>query len=360
MFKKNVGKSVFSCFVTLLPMIFGFVVWNDLPGTVATHWGVDGVADGFGSKVFAVVGIPLVLLAVQVLMLLFMSFSKEAKTQNPKILAVTYWIIPVLSVLVNGITYAVALKKEFEYMLLMPILVGLLFVVLGNYLPKTNQNHSLGIKLLWTFANQENWNKTHRFGGKIWVLCGLVLWFSALLPTTAMAWVAITTILVAVLIPTIYSFVLYKNHQKQGIAYDFSARKVDKVARKITAILVPIILLGTLFLMFTGNVTVEYGDTSFTVSATYGNDLTVEYTAIDNLEYRETLDVGSRVLGFASAKLSHGTFQNKEFGNYSLFAYTGKSGAVVLTVDQNTLVIVGKTPAETKEIYQKLLTKTNL
>ena len=358
MFKKNVGKSVFSCFVTLLPMIFGFAVWTDLPATMATHWGADGVADGFGYKVFAVVGIPLVLLAVQVLMLLFLSFSKEAKTQNPKILAVTYWIIPVLSVLVNGITYAVALKKEFEYVLLMPLLLGALFVVLGNYLPKTNQNHSIGIKLPWTFANEENWNKTHRLGGKTWVLCGLVLWFSALLPTTAMAFVAITTILAAVLIPTVYSFVLYKNHQRKGVAYDFSVRKVDKITRNITAIVVPVILLGTLFLMFTGNITVEYGETSFTVSATYGNDLTVEYAAIDNIEYRETFDAGSRILGFGSARLSHGTFQNKEFGTYTLFAYTGKAGAVVLTVDENTLVIVGKTPTETKELYQTLVTKT--
>ncbi len=359
MFKKNIGKSIFSCIVTLLPMVFGFVMWNRLPDSMATHWGADGNVDGVGSKVFAVVGLPLILLLVHVLLLLFLSLSKEAKTQNQKVLSMCYWIIPILSVFVNGITYAAALEKEFEFVLLMPILFGALFLFIGNYLPKTRQNHSLGIKLPWTFGNEENWNKTHRFGGKVWAVCGLVLWFGALLPTVVMVWVAVATIFAAVIIPTVYSYTLYKKHQKQGVVYDAPTfKKTDKIAFRITVIVVPLILIGVMVLMFTGNIGVQYNDVSFTITATYWNDLTVEYDAIDSIEFRETFKAGTRTYGFASARLSLGKFQNEEVGHYTRFAYTGKPGAVVLTVDENTLVIVGKTSAETKEIYQTLLTKT--
>ncbi len=357
MFKKNIGKSILSSVVTLLPMVFGFAMWDRLPDSLATHWGADGNVDGISSKIFAVVGLPLILLLVHALMLLFLSFSKETKTQNQKVLSLCYWIIPILSLFANGITYAAALEKEFEAILFMPLLLGALFFFMGNYLPKTRQNHSFGIKLPWTFGNEENWNKTHRLGGKVWAVCGLALCFSALFPTMVMVWVALAVILLAVIIPTVYSYALYKKHQKQGIAYETSLKKSDKVARKITAIVLPIILIGVMILMFTGNIAVQYGDTSFTVKATYWNDLTVEYTAVDSIEYRETLKAGTRTYGFASARLSLGHFQNEEFGSYTRFAYTGKSGAVVLTVDQNTLVIVGKTPAETKEIYQQIASK---
>jgi hypothetical protein len=77
------------------------------------------------------------------------------------------------------------------------------------------------------------------------------------------------------------------------------------------------------------------------------------------VEFREEFAVGSRYMGFGSPTISTGVFQNDEFGQYTLYAYTNGEGCVILRQDDNVLVIVGKTLAETKDIYDSLAVKIN-
>lgn len=97
----------------------------------------------------------------------------------------------------------------------MPALLGVMFIFIGNYLPKVKQNRTLGIKISWTLNNEENWNKTHRFGGKVWVVGGLIMLFSVFLPLTAMVWIMVCVIAVMVIVPIVYSYYIYKQHQKK-------------------------------------------------------------------------------------------------------------------------------------------------
>ena len=66
-----------------------------------------------------------------------------------------------------GIMYRAAFGKEFDLAFFMPAMLGVMFIFIGNYLPKVKQNRTLGIKISWALNNEENWNKTHRFGGKV-------------------------------------------------------------------------------------------------------------------------------------------------------------------------------------------------
>ena len=85
----------------------------------------------------------------------------------------------------------------------------------------------------------------------------------------------------------------YRKHKKEGIEYNFIPRgKVEKTAVRITAVVVPLILIGTMVLMFTGNMNFSFEETSFTITASYHPDLEVDYSKIDSLEYRENFDVG--------------------------------------------------------------------
>jgi hypothetical protein len=96
---------------------------------------------------------------------------------------------------------------------------------------------------------------------------------------------------------------------------------------------------------------------SFTIEASYHEDLTVRYDAIDSIEYRNENISGTRTMGFASARLLLGTFQNEEFGTYSRYTYYKPEACIVVTVKGDTLVFSGKNAAETQEIYNTLLSK---
>ena len=92
------------------------------------------------------------------------------------------------------------------------VLMGVVFLIIGIYLPKCKRNYTFGIRVRWTLENEDNWNATHRFGGKVWVIGSILLLASVLLPENA-APVAMTgAILVLSVLPVGYSW-LY--HRKQ-------------------------------------------------------------------------------------------------------------------------------------------------
>ena len=86
--------------------------------------------------------------------------------------------------------------------------MGVLFVLIGNYLPKTKQSYTLGIRLPWTLASEENWNRTHRLGGVLWVLGGLYFIVMSFFPWNLAAF--LIPILLMALVPTVYSYLLYR------------------------------------------------------------------------------------------------------------------------------------------------------
>jgi hypothetical protein len=272
-----------------------------------------------------------------------------------------FWIMPTLSILLSALTYATAFGMELNPMIFLGVFLGVLFLVIGNYLPKCKRSRTLGIKLYWTLANDENWNATHRFAGKVWTIGGIVLLLCAFLPGMSSVWVSFVAILPMVIIPVVYSYV-YSRKQKARGEYEVKKMpemKHSKAIKVVSIVAVTIILVFVAILMFTGEVTVEYGDTSFTVDSTYMSALTVDYLTVDSVKYRDDIDFGSRVFGFGSAKLLAGKFQNKEFGDYTLYAYTTSKDAVVISADGKTLVISGKDEAQTKAIYEGILSKTN-
>lgn len=359
MIKNHKWKAIISSVVILLPILFGVIFWNQLPDSMVSHWGADGVADGMASKTFMVFGFPLILLALHWLMLLLTTMiEKNSKPQGGKIITLSYAIIPAASLMVHIVMYSIALGKDWDLFTLVPLFLGAMFVCIGNYLPKTSRNKTFGIKLPWTWGNDENWNLTHRLGGKLWFWGGWVIMVSALFAAEVAVIVMFIVILAAIVVPTVYSYSIYKKHNAEGIKYESVLnKKSDKTAIRITAVAVPLILIGVGVLMFTGNIEVKYSDEDFQIVASYMDDLTVRYEDVDSVEYREEFSVGFREMGYASGRLSMGTFKNDEFGRYTLYAYTQGEGAVILRSGEKVLVIVAQTAAETKGIYETILAK---
>ena len=104
-------------------------------------------------------------------------------------------------------TYAVALGQPVRVEIVMPILLGLVFIIIGNYLPKCKQNYTIGIKIPWTLDSEENWNKTHRFAGRIWVVCGFLMILTAFFD---IFWLFFIFTIPMVFGPLLYSYILHK------------------------------------------------------------------------------------------------------------------------------------------------------
>lgn len=357
MLKQNKGKLIISSILILLPALVGVLLWNKLPMYMTTHWGADGNADGWSGKAFAVFGLPLILLVVHWICMLFTAKDPGNTNQSRKVFSMVLWIMPIISFFANGVIYYAAFGRDFHFGMITFLPLGLMFVILGNYLPKCRQNHTIGIKIKWTLENEENWNATHRFCGKVWVIGGLLMMACIFLPEATLPWVVTVLILGLVGLSFAYSYLYYKKQVKAGtyVRNGVWSGKSEKKVTVISMILLTMILIFVVVICFTGDIHIQYGEDAFTIKASYYNDLTVEYAAIDSIEYRDEDEAGGRISGFGSPRLSLGGFRNEEFGSYTRYAYTQCDACVVLTVDSRTLVLSGKDADSTKEIYEELL-----
>ncbi|WP_073690285.1 SdpI family protein [Streptococcus salivarius] len=205
--KMNKKLLALTSVVILLPMIWGLIIWKQLPNQISIHFNLAGQANNFQSKPLAVFGLPLFLLLVHLFVIFVTARDPKNQTMNKKMGKVIYWLTPIVSVSVFYLIYSKALGSTTNPSIVVSALLGLIFVMMGNYMPKLKVNHTVGIRLPWTLQSEDNWHKTHRLAGKLWVLGGLLLLLEAGLQF-AVPYVMGIVILTIVLIPILYSYQL--------------------------------------------------------------------------------------------------------------------------------------------------------
>lgn len=212
--KKNPENKSFviTTLLCLVPMALGLALYARLPEQLPTHWDWQGNVNGYMSKPAVVLGLPLFFAAMNGLM----HFSLRADPKRANIIGniriLIRWTMPVLSLIILPYTYLWALGwQQIPMEKLIPVLVGLLIMGLGNYLPKCRQNYTSGIKLPWTLYDGDNWNRTHRMAGRLWMVGGLGIMVSAFWGGGTLL---LAVILAITLIPGIYSYCLYRKKQK--------------------------------------------------------------------------------------------------------------------------------------------------
>ncbi len=207
MIKKKLPILIITSLITLIPIIIGLVIWDKLPDPMPLHWNANGEVDGYGSKATAVFTMPLLLLAIHWLCSIATSIDPKSKNINDKTMNLVLWITPVLSLVCNSIVYTTALGHKVDINIIMPLIVGVGLIVIGNNLPKCKQSYTVGIKLPWTLNDEENWNKTHRMAGFLWVIGGIVIIVTSFLDLFV---VSFTIVILMVIVPFVYSYALYK------------------------------------------------------------------------------------------------------------------------------------------------------
>ena len=213
MIKKNKVTLILTTLILILPMLVGLALWNKLPEQIPSHWNINGEIDGWSSKPFAVFGLPGMLLGIHWVCVIASCADPKSKNYTPKMITLVLWLCPVLSLVTNSMVYAAALGYEISVEIIMPLLVGVMFIIVGNLLPKCRQSYTMGIKLPWTLNNEENWNKTHRFGGKVWVIGGAVIMATAIFGSF---WLMVIVLAAMVILPTVYSYCLYRKQNKNN------------------------------------------------------------------------------------------------------------------------------------------------
>ena len=212
MIKNNKWTLIITTLVMLLPMVVGLLLWQQLPEQIPSHWGIHGEVDGWTDKTTTVFGFPALMIALHWLCVLASSADPKSKNYHASMIRLVLWICPGISLLVNSLVSTAALGYSFDIQLILPLFEGVLFIIVGNLLPKCRQSYTLGIKLPWTLNNEENWNKTHRLTGKVWVGGGVIILATAFLGSF---WIMIGTTLAMVIIPTIYSYCLYRKQSQK-------------------------------------------------------------------------------------------------------------------------------------------------
>ena len=208
--KNNIFKTKsfwISVALCLIPIVLSAVFYNQMPDMVATHFGFDNQPDSYSPKWLAAFLIPLVMLAANAVC--WFAINAEPKQQgiNKNIKRFILWMIPILSVVVQCIiiTYSVSGINLVSFV---PLLIGVLFIIIGNYLPKCRHNYTMGIKLPWTLASEENWNRTHRMAGRIWIIGGVIMMLYTFIQMHYALF--LTVIAIMVIIPAVYSYVIYR------------------------------------------------------------------------------------------------------------------------------------------------------
>ena len=357
MILKNKKLLVITSLLTLLPIPIGLLLWNRFPETMAIHWGFSGQPDGFASIPVAVFLPSLLMLLTHWFCVLVTSFDKGNQNRNRKIQTIVLWTIPVVCNISCFGLYALALGVEFSPVLWTMVPMGLLFVLIGNYMPKTKMNYTIGIKVAWAYTSEENWNSTHRFAGKVWVIGGILMALSGFLPHLWAIGVMFGAIAVLCILPIVYSWRYYKMEQAAGKDVKVSCPKMDKKILKFSAIFLVVLLIFVILLLFTGDLEFTILEDSFSIKADWYSDITIRYDAIEAIEYRQGNVPGLRVGGFGSFRLLMGFFENEEFGTHTRYTYYDPESCIVLTVREKAVVLSGKTAEETKLLYDALAEK---
>lgn len=208
--------------IIIIPAVYLAIVWNRLPQAVALHFDLKGNPDRMGTKsellttsfILIVMNAIVYLIVTNIYRIDPKKYAAENKSRLLRIaFAVSLFMTAVLCMIIfNGsqgnITFSTGLLLSG---------MGLLFAIIGNYMPNLKPNYFTGIRLPWTLENEDNWRKTHFLAGRLWFGGGLILAVVCLFIPASPALILFFSVMsIVVIVPCIYSYQLYRK-QKQLI-----------------------------------------------------------------------------------------------------------------------------------------------
>ena len=352
MLKKNKTTLIITSLIILLPILFGVIIWNMFPEKMAIHLNLDGDI-GFAEKSMAIFLLPLIMLVFHWVCILITAYDHRNKEQSDKVLRMVLWICPVISLFTSTFTYLLSLGITSILTTAIFLLIGVTFIIIGNYMPKTRINNTIGIRIAWTLESEANWNATHRMAGKLWVICGMAMIILSPLPMKLLPICMTAIIFIAIIPPVIFS---YRFRQKEILNGDeFTKRNPSKKRTALGIVVTVITVVIVCYLMFTGEIRYVLSEDTLMVDCNHWNDEYIKLSDIEEITLITDADYGMRTYGFGTPRLSMGKFRNDAYGIYELYAYPQNKTAIEIKTSSGITLINNKTPEETKALYESIL-----
>jgi uncharacterized membrane protein len=211
--KKMLARDWPALLILAVMFIAGLLLYPRLPDLVPAHWNIRGEVDNYFNRFWGAFALPLMTGGIY-LLLLFVPYLDPKRENYPRF-AKAYQMVRLGMVLFMGIIYAstlvVALGGPADLVArIVPLAVGLLFILIGNYLPQARHNYFFGVRTPWTLANEEVWRRTHRFSGYAFILGGIAFIIAAFLPPPVNFILAMACILIAVSSTIVYSYLAFR------------------------------------------------------------------------------------------------------------------------------------------------------
>lgn len=211
--KKYNVTMLITTIICLTPMVLAIMLYERLPSQIPVHFDYAGSPDNYLPKAAVTFGMPVLFALLNLYTHFRLNKDPKAENASKTLKKISYWVIPAVSVIVIPLSLFTAMGTKLPITTVASLMVGLVIVVCGNYMPKCKQNYTMGIKLPWTLDSEVNWNKTHRFAGFIWTLGGFLILVNSFF---TLWYVSLVIVVLLVVSPVVYSYVTYKAMKKEA------------------------------------------------------------------------------------------------------------------------------------------------
>jgi uncharacterized membrane protein len=202
----------------LAGLAFGFsaAMFSRLPDQIPTHWDARGQVNDYTSRAWGVWLMPVILLAMAIILPRLPEIDprrenyEKFRPSYDLVIDAVMTLLAVMHVMMLGAALGWAVHME----RVAPLLVGVMLAVIGNVLPRARPNWLFGIRTPWTLTNDRVWERTHRLGGLLFVVAGILLAISAFAIPSAFLPAIIVCVSLAAIIPVVYSYFAWRQETR--------------------------------------------------------------------------------------------------------------------------------------------------
>ncbi len=200
--------------IILISFIIGIYFYAQMPNMMASHWNIQGQVDGYMSKFWGTFLFPIILFGLLVLFMLIPRIDplKENIKKFRKYFDTFIILITVFLSYIYILTLFWNLGKRFDMNIFIMPAIGIIFYYAGVLMENAKRNWFIGIRTPWTLSSENVWNKTHKIGGKLFKILGIISFMGILFPKYIIFLVLISALSVS-MYTIVYSYFEYKKEK---------------------------------------------------------------------------------------------------------------------------------------------------
>lgn len=214
---KNKIFNILSWVFAIVPIIIIILTYEKLPNMIPMQWGYDGMVNRYDDKnsiwIIGCLGIIL-----KIFFIILPKIDPKRKNYNKFqgfYEGFTLFMIIFIFIITSITIFESLYPNRINIDRVISILLGVFFIIIGNYMPKIKPNFFMGIKNPWTISNEDVWKKTHRLGGKIFFIIGIFITLIGFILNRKISFIITIFIFIACIVLYVMSYIWYKKIEKQ-------------------------------------------------------------------------------------------------------------------------------------------------